>query len=93
MDKEYMRNYYRRMYENPCDLVIIDSEEFEEKKKIRYELEDRSHLAQSHDKEEDSGHYGRNDKSLHSVLADNTGNDYDEGSRRTSDQIVRSTEE
>ena len=41
MDKEYMRNYYRRMYENPCDLVIIDSEEFEEKKKIRYELEDR----------------------------------------------------
>ena len=36
-----MRNYYRRMYENPCDLVIIDSEEFEEKKKIRYELEDR----------------------------------------------------
>ena len=41
MDKEYMRNYYRRMYENPCDLVIINSEEFEEKKKIRYELEDR----------------------------------------------------
>mgnify|MGYP003474444857 CR=1 FL=1 len=33
MDKEYMRNYYRRMYENPCDLVIIDTEEFEEKKK------------------------------------------------------------
>lgn len=41
MDKEYMRNYYRRMYENPCDLVIIDSEEFEEKKKIRHELEDK----------------------------------------------------
>lgn len=41
MDKEYMRNYYRRMYENPCDLVIIDSEEFEEKKKIRYALEDK----------------------------------------------------
>ena len=41
MDKEYMRNYYRRMYENPCDLVIIDSEEFKEKKKIRYALEDK----------------------------------------------------
>jgi hypothetical protein len=41
MDKEYMRNYYRRMYENPCDLVIINSEEFEEKKKIRYALEDK----------------------------------------------------
>ena len=26
---------------NPCDLVIIDSEEFEEKKKIRYALEDK----------------------------------------------------
>ena len=36
-----MRNYYRRMYENPCDLVIIDSEEFKEKKKIRYALEDK----------------------------------------------------
>ena len=41
MDKESMRNYYRRMYENPCDLVIINSEEFEEKKKIRYALEDK----------------------------------------------------
>ena len=41
MDKEYMRNYYRRMYENPCDLVIINSEEFEEKKKIRYALEEK----------------------------------------------------
>ena len=41
MDKEYMRNYYRRMYENPCDLVITDSEEFEEKKKLRYELENK----------------------------------------------------
>lgn len=41
MDKEYMRNYYRRMYENPCDFVIADSEEFEEKKKIRYALEDK----------------------------------------------------
>ena len=41
MDKEYLRHYYRRMYENPCDLVIIDSEEFEEKKKIRYALEDK----------------------------------------------------
>ena len=28
------------MYENSCDLVIIDSEEFE-KKKIRYALEDK----------------------------------------------------
>ena len=34
MDKEYMRNYYRRMYENPCDLVIIDSEEFVMKWKL-----------------------------------------------------------
>lgn len=41
MDKEYMRNYYRRMYENPRDFVIADSEEFEEKKKIRYALEDK----------------------------------------------------
>ena len=41
MDKEYMRNYYRRMYENPCDFVIADSEEFEEKKKIRHALEDK----------------------------------------------------
>ena len=40
MDKEYMRTYYRRFYENPCDLVVADSEEFREKRDLRYKLED-----------------------------------------------------
>ena len=40
MDKEYMRPYYRRFYENPCDLVVADSEEFREKRDLRYKLED-----------------------------------------------------
>ena len=40
MDKEYMRTYYRRFYENPCDLVVADSEEFKEKRDLRYKLED-----------------------------------------------------
>ena len=40
MDKEYMRSYYRRFYENPCDLVVAESEEFKEKRDIRYQLED-----------------------------------------------------
>ena len=40
MDKEYMRDYYRRMYENPCDLVVAESEEFKEKRKLRYRIED-----------------------------------------------------
>lgn len=40
MDKEYMRTYYRRFYENPCDLVVADSEEFREKRNLRYKLED-----------------------------------------------------
>ena len=41
MDKEYMRNYYRRMYENPCDLVVTESEKFKEKRNLRYALEDK----------------------------------------------------
>lgn len=40
MDKEYMRNYYRRIYENPCDLVVMESEEFKEKRDLRYRIED-----------------------------------------------------
>ena len=40
MDKEYMRTYYRRFYENPCDLVVADSEEFKEKRDLRYKSED-----------------------------------------------------
>ena len=40
MDKEYMRSYYRRFYENPCDLVIAESDEFKEKRDIRHKLED-----------------------------------------------------
>ena len=35
-----MRTYYRRFYENPCDLVVADSEEFKEKRDLRYKLED-----------------------------------------------------
>lgn len=35
-----MRTYYRRFYENPCDLVVADSEEFREKRDLRYKLED-----------------------------------------------------
>ena len=30
MDREYMRTYYRRFYENPCDLVVVESDEFKE---------------------------------------------------------------
>ena len=26
MDREYMRTYYRRFYENPCDLVVVESD-------------------------------------------------------------------
>ena len=40
MDKEYMRTYYRRFYENPCDFVISESIEFKEKRDLRYKLED-----------------------------------------------------
>ena len=35
-----MRTYYRRFYENPCDLVVADSEEFKEKRDLRYKSED-----------------------------------------------------
>ena len=40
MDKEFMRTYYRNFYDNPCDLVVKDSEEFQEKRRIRYEIEE-----------------------------------------------------
>ena len=40
MDKNYMRSYYRRFYENPCDFVISESDEFKEKRDLRYKLED-----------------------------------------------------
>lgn len=40
MDREYMRAYYRRFYENPTDLVVAESEEFKEKRDIRYRVED-----------------------------------------------------
>lgn len=40
MDREYMRTYYRRFYENPCDLVVAESDEFKEKRDLRYKLED-----------------------------------------------------
>lgn len=40
MDREYMRSYYRRFYENPCDFVISESNEFKEKRDLRYKLED-----------------------------------------------------
>ena len=40
MDREYMRTYYRRFYENPCDLVVVESDEFKEKRDLRYQLED-----------------------------------------------------
>lgn len=40
MDREYMRSYYRRFYENPSDLVVIESDEFKEKRDLRYNLED-----------------------------------------------------
>ena len=39
MDKEYMRTYYRRFYENPCDFAVAESDEFKEKRDIRYKLE------------------------------------------------------
>ena len=40
MDREYMRSYYRRFYENPSDLVVTESDEFKEKIDLRYNLED-----------------------------------------------------
>lgn len=40
MDREYMRSYYRRFYENPSDLVVTESDEFKEKRNLRYNLED-----------------------------------------------------
>lgn len=40
MDREYMRSYYRRFYENPSDLVVTESDEFKEKRDLRYNLED-----------------------------------------------------
>ena len=44
MDKEYMRMYYRRMYENPCDLVGTDSDDYKEKRDFRYALEEQLEL-------------------------------------------------
>ena len=41
MDREYMRSYYRRFYENPSDLVVTESDEFKEKRDLRYNLEDK----------------------------------------------------
>lgn len=35
-----MRSYYRRFYENPSDLVVTESDEFKEKRDLRYNLED-----------------------------------------------------
>ena len=40
MDREYVRSYYRRFYENPSDLVVTESDEFKEKRDLRYNLED-----------------------------------------------------
>ena len=40
MDREYMRSYYRRFYENPSDLVVTESDEFKEKRDLRYNRED-----------------------------------------------------
>ena len=40
MDREYMRSYYRRFYENPSDLVVTEADEFKEKRDLRYNLED-----------------------------------------------------
>ena len=40
MDREYMGSYYRRFYENPSDLVVTESDEFKEKRDLRYNLED-----------------------------------------------------
>ena len=47
MDREYMRTYYRRFYENPCDLVVVESDEFKEKRDLRYQLVLCQDLAQN----------------------------------------------
>jgi hypothetical protein len=56
--------------------------------RIWYELEDRSHLAETHSYEEHTCHDCSDDEALHSILAHNTGNDYDKRSSRTSDKEV-----
>ena len=57
------------------------------------ELEDHTHLTYSHDHKEDTGHDCGDDESLHTILADNSGYDYDECTGWTSDKEVRSAKE
>ena len=44
MDREYMRKYYRRMYENPCDLVVAESEEFKVNEEHKDKIKKKSPL-------------------------------------------------
>lgn len=41
MDKGFMREFYQKFYLHPCDEAIKDSEEYKEKNKIRFELEEK----------------------------------------------------
>ena len=61
--------------------------------RIRDEFEYDTHLAHTHDNEEDTRHDGRDDEALHAVLADDAGHDHDKRSGRTSDKEVGSSEE
>ena len=40
MDKEFMRAYYRNYYAHAYDVAVADSDEYRQKQKIRYALED-----------------------------------------------------
>ena len=54
--------------------------------RIRDELEDDSHLEDSHDNQDYAGHYRGDRQAGHSVLAYDAGDNHDEGSGRASDE-------
>ena len=61
--------------------------------RIRDEFKDDTHLEYSHKHKKDSRHNGSYDESLHSILRDDSCNDHDEGTGRTSDKEVGTSEE
>lgn len=40
MDKEFMRAYYRNYYVHAYDVAVAESDEYRQKQKVRYALED-----------------------------------------------------
>ena len=61
--------------------------------RIRDEFKDDAHLAHTHHHKENTCHDCGDDQTLHSILADDSCNDHDECSGRTSDEEVGSAEE